>query len=60
MMAKENIPFRKYPAIFELGERHGVDLGSAYKTKGSAKHFTHYIAESLCQPQVHSQCLQHQ
>ena len=48
MMAKENIAFRIYPAIFELEQCHGVDLGSAYKTKGSAKQFTHYIAESLC------------
>ena len=43
VMAKENLAFAKYPA---LEARHGVDLGFAYKTKDSAKNFTHYIAES--------------
>ena len=38
--------FLKYPAILELEERHGVDVGFAYRTKDSAKIFTHYIAES--------------
>ena len=32
--------------LHELEERHGVDLGQSYKTKDSAKNFTHYIAES--------------
>ena len=32
--------------MHELEERHGVDLGFAYKTDVSAKTFTHYIAES--------------
>ena len=45
-MAKENIAFRKYPALHELEVRHGVDLGSTYKTKDSAKQFTFYIAEA--------------
>ena len=35
--------FLKYPAILELEEHHGVDVGFAYRTKGSAKIFTHYI-----------------
>ena len=30
----------------ELEERHGVDVGFAYRTKDSAKVFTHYIAEN--------------
>ena len=38
--------FRKYPALHELEVRHGVDFGESYKTKHSAKIFTHYIAES--------------
>ena len=38
--------FLKYPAILELEEHHGVDDGFAYRTKNSAKIFTHYIAES--------------
>ena len=45
VLAKENLSFRKYPAIHELESRHGVDLGQAYVTKDSAKSFTHYIAE---------------
>ena len=46
MVAKENLPFRKYPAIHELESRYGVDLGQSYATKDSAKSFTHCIAES--------------
>ena len=46
IMAKESVGFRKYPALHELEERHGVDLGFAYKTAVSAQTFTHYIAES--------------
>ena len=38
--------FLKYPAILQLEEHHGVDGGFAYRTKDSAKIFTHYIAES--------------
>ena len=32
VMAKESIPFIKYPAIMQLEERQGVDLGHAYRT----------------------------
>ena len=46
VLAKENLAFRKYPAIHELETRHGVDLGQTYATKDSAKTFTHFIAES--------------
>ena len=47
LLAKEhNIPFLKYPAIHELEERHGVDLGATYKNRDSARNFVHYIAES--------------
>jgi len=46
VMTKESLGFRKYPALRELEERHGVDLGFAYKTDVSAQTFTHYIAES--------------
>ena len=45
VMAKESLSFHKYPALHEL-ERHGVDIGFAYKTEVSAQTFTHYIAES--------------
>ena len=46
VLAKEHIPFTKYPALHELEEKHGVDLGTTYKNRDSAKTFTHYIAES--------------
>ena len=46
MMAKESLPFTKYPALLELESRHGVDLGPAYRTPDSAKSFTSYIAKS--------------
>ena len=46
LLTKENMAFLKYPAILELEERHGIDMGFAYRTKDSAKAFTHYIAES--------------
>ena len=48
VMTKENMAFRKYSALHELETRHDVELGSAYKTKDSAKNFTHYIAEAQC------------
>ena len=46
VLAKEHIPFSKYPAIHELEERHSVDLGATYKNKDSACNFVYYIAES--------------
>ena len=46
VMAKESLGFQKYPALRELEERHGVDLGFAYKSNVSAQTYTHYIAES--------------
>ena len=47
MMAKENIPFSKYPSVLELEDRHNVDLGPAYRTPDSTKSFTAFIA--VCQ-----------
>ena len=46
VLAKEHIPFLKYPAIHDLEERYGVVLGAAYKNRDSARNFVHYIAES--------------
>lgn len=46
VLAKEHIPFLRYPAIHGLEERHGVDLGATYKNRDSARNFVHYIAES--------------
>ena len=45
-MAKQNMPFSKYPALLELEAHHGADLGFAYGTPDSAKAFTTYIAKS--------------
>ena len=36
-MAKESIPFTKYPALSEMESRHGVDIGHAYRTPDSAR-----------------------
>ena len=33
-------PFAKYPALLQLEEHHGVDVGSAYRTPDSAKSST--------------------
>ena len=45
-MAKESIPFAKYPSLVQLEQRHGVELGHAYNTQESAKKFTGCIAKS--------------
>ncbi len=45
MIAKEVIPFTKYPAIMELEKRHGVSLGSAYTTEHKCREFTVLIGE---------------
>jgi len=44
MLAKEDMAFRKYPAICHLERKHGVELGESYQTKDSASAFTGYIA----------------
>ena len=46
LLAKENVAFLNYPDILEVREHRGVDVGFAYRTKNSAKLFTHYMAES--------------
>ena len=38
VMAKESIPFAKYPALLQLEEHHGVDVGSTYRTLDSVSH----------------------
>jgi len=50
---KEGLEFHKYVALHELEAWHGVDLGFAYKTKNSAKSFTHFTAESQHQDFLH-------
>ena len=46
VMAKESLPFAKYPSLLELEARHDVDLGFEYSTPDSAKAFTSYIAQA--------------
>jgi len=46
VLAKEHIPFLKYPAVLTLEEKHGVDLGTTYNNRDSARNFVHCIAES--------------
>ena len=45
-MAQESLSFTKYPFLLELETRHGVDVGSSYRSDVSARSFTHFIAES--------------
>ncbi|XP_065892470.1 zinc finger protein 862-like [Dysidea avara] len=45
-IAKEKLPFRKYPGICELETHHGVNVGRAYTTETASKDFTHYITEA--------------
>ena len=45
LLAMEGMAFMKYPALYRLEERHGVELGNAFKTKDSARLFTNYIAQ---------------
>ena len=46
VIAKEHLSFSKYPAVHDLEAKHGVDLGTSYKNRDSARNFVHYIAES--------------
>ena len=55
VLAKEHMAFKKYPVIYALESRHGIELGHAYRTKDSAKSFTHYIAQA--QRQDFTECL---
>ena len=51
-MAKESLGFRKSPALHELKESHGIDLGFTYKTDVSVKTFIHYIPEIRAKAQL--------
>ena len=35
VIAKESIPFAKYPALLQLEEHHGIDVGSVKSSTGS-------------------------
>ena len=54
VIAKEYLPFTKYPALHELEEHHDVYLRQAYKTRESASKLVHYIAESQRQDLHHN------
>lgn len=46
VLARENLAFRKYPALLQFEKRHGVDSGTSYLSHIKAKEFVGYIAES--------------
>ena len=56
MLAKEEIPFTKYPAVLELEKRHGVSLGTAYATEHKCKDFTVVIGKSMPPYTSRAQC----
>ena len=37
----------KYPQILKLEEKHGADIGTAYRNKQSGTNFINYIREEL-------------
>ena len=46
VMVKKSIAFNKYPALLQLEQHHGVDMGCAYGTVESTKSFIGFIAKS--------------
>lgn len=46
-VAREKLSFRKYPAICELEAKHGIDLGTNYRTQTAGSSFVHYSAEAI-------------
>ena len=45
-MARENLPYTKYPRICELEARHGVSVGTSHVNETAGKEFIHYIAKA--------------
>ena len=45
-IATEKFAFTKYPKICELEARHGVHVGTIYRSDMAGKDFVHYIAEA--------------
>ena len=45
-IATEKLAFTKYPKICELEARHGVHVGTTYRSDMAGKDFVHYIAEA--------------
>ena len=54
VMAKQSIPFAKYPALLELEQHYDVDIGHAYNTAESARLFTRFVAKSQHQSFLNS------
>ena len=46
-VAKEELPLSKYPQLLNLEEKHGVDLGNAYRSDKSCNMFIAHIGEEL-------------
>lgn len=46
-VAKEELPLAKYPNLLQLEEKHGVDLGKAYRSDKSCNMFISHIGEEL-------------
>ena len=47
VVAKEELPFSKFPALVEVEKRHGVDLGNTYTTEHKCKEFVCLIGETM-------------
>ena len=47
MLAKEELPFAKYPAIVELEERQGVSLGNTYLTEHKCQEFANIVGDCM-------------
>ena len=40
VIAKDGLPFTKYPALVEVEKRHGVAIGNTYTTEHKCREFT--------------------
>ena len=47
VVAKEELPFAKYPTFSEVEKRHGVLLGNTYTTEHKCSEFAHIIGETM-------------
>ena len=46
-IAKEELPLSLFPKLLNLEERHGVELGTAYRNRNYAGKIIDYISEKL-------------
>ena len=47
VIAKEELPFTKYPALVEVENRHGVAIGNTYTTEHKCREFICIIGETM-------------